>query len=263
MLSYTCAKQELRDSVKDIRLMCPAGRSGGRHWESQTVQTKLEMGAKGCTVNKPDETIRVLLADDHPVTRAGIRATLDEAPDVKVVGEARDGVAAKRMVTELGPDILLLDLVMPGLRASEIEAWVRANCPETVTLVLTAHDRDAYLSEMIEAGVAGFLDKGEKCQGLVDAIRHAARGEVLITKEQLARANRWRREVGDRWESLTARERETLELVAKGFSNKQIAKVLGVTNRTVEKHMSNVLDKLSLSSRTEAALWAARNIVDL
>jgi DNA-binding NarL/FixJ family response regulator len=141
-------------------------------------------------------TTRVLIADDHPVTRAGIRAILEGAPDIEVVAEAQDGLEAQRLVAELCPRILLLDLVMPGPRPREIEAWVRAHYPETITLVLTAHDRDVFLAEAIEGGVAGFLTKEEAPHRLVKAIRRAARGETLISGEQLARARHWRREVG-------------------------------------------------------------------
>ena len=201
------------------------------------------------------DEIRVLLADDHPVTRAGMRAILEDAPDMQIVGEAKDGIEAERMVADLCPDILLLDLVMPGPRPSEIEAWVRTHYPETITLVLTAHDRDAFLADMVEAGAVGFVTKEEAPDRLVEAIRRAARGEVLFDSEQLTRARRWREEVGERWESLTEREQEVLALVAQGKSNGEIAERLCVTEKTVEKHVSNVLGKLELSSRTEAAMW--------
>ncbi|MFQ6100540.1 MAG: response regulator [Anaerolineae bacterium] len=202
-----------------------------------------------------NKAIRILIADDHPVTRAGIRAVLEEAPDIEVVGEAKDGVEAKQMVAELRPDILLLDLVMPGLRPFEVEKWVRTNYSETVTLVLTAHDRDRYLAEMIEAGTTGFLTKEEAPQRLVEAIRRAARGEILFSKEQLVRARRWHREVGKRWESLTGREREVCLLIADGHSNKQIAETLAISERTVETHVGNLLGKLAIASRAEAATW--------
>jgi DNA-binding NarL/FixJ family response regulator len=107
--------------------------------------------------------IQVVLADDYPPTRQGVRAVLEEAPDVEVVAEAKDGVEAKEPVAELRPDILLLDLVMPGPKPVDIERWVRDNYPETETLILTTHDRDAFLAEMEEAGAEGFLTKGYTC----------------------------------------------------------------------------------------------------
>jgi DNA-binding NarL/FixJ family response regulator len=130
-------------------------------------------------VSEPGKTVRVLIADEHPVTRVGIRSVLEEAPDVDVVAEANSGVGAKQMVAELRPDILLLDLAMPGLRPFEVGQWLRTKYPETVTLVLTAHDRDCYLAKMIEAGVAGLLTKEETPQRLVEAIRRAARERFL------------------------------------------------------------------------------------
>jgi len=203
--------------------------------------------------------IRLLIADDHPVTRKGICAILEEASDIKVVGEAKDGVEAKQMAAELRPNILLLDLVMPGLRPFEIEKWIRTNYPETITLILTAHDRDCYLAEAIKAGAAGFLTKEEAPQQLIEAIRRTARGDALITGGQLARLHSWREEVGERWESLTERERQVLTLVVKGQDTKQIAKTLTIEASTVETHIGNILTKLDVASRAEVVAWAWRH----
>jgi len=202
--------------------------------------------------------IRVLLADDHPAMRAGLRAILEKAPDIEIVAEAEDGLEAQRLVAELRPDVLLLDLVMPGPRPCEIEKWVRIHYPETATLVLTAHDRDGYLAEMIEAGAVGFLTKNEDGERLVEAIRRAARGEVLITGGQLARAGRWQEEVGQKRESLTARERVVLRLLAQGKTDREIAKALCIRLKTVGNHVGRILDKLGVACRTEAALWVVR-----
>jgi two-component system, NarL family, response regulator LiaR len=207
-------------------------------------------------------TIRVLLADDHQVTREGIRAILEEAPDIEVVGEAKDGVEAQQLVAELCPDVLLLDLVMPGLQPYKVEKWVRINYPETITLVLTAHDRDYYLAKMIEAGVAGFLVKEETRSRIVEAIRCAVRREPLITGEQLVRARRWREEVGERWDNLSEREREVLRLLADGLNNEAIVEALGVTRRTVETHVTSILDKLGVESRLQAVVWLHDHLPD-
>lgn len=200
--------------------------------------------------------IRVLLADDHPLACAGVRAALEKATDFEVVGEAHDGAEIQRLTAELRPDVVLLDLVMPGLRPAEFVRWARANCPATEVLPLTAHDRDCYLAEMLEAGAAGFLTKSEALDRLVEKIRCAARGEIHFSTEQQERARRWREEVGERWESLTAREQEVLLLLAKGLENRAIAAMLGVTMKAVEHHVTNILCKLGLDSRLKAAVWA-------
>lgn len=207
-----------------------------------------------------DRIIRVLLADDHPTTRAGIRAILEEAAGIEVVGEAEDGAQVQQLVAELEPAVLLLDLVMPGPRPSEIEAWVRAHHPETVTLVLTAHDRDYYLSSMIEAGVAGFLTKEEPAERLVEAIRRACCGEILITEGQWTRAEHWHKEVHQRWETLTKRERQVLQLLVQGLDNATMAHILCVTEKTVAYHVANILDKLGVTSRLEAVVWVRTHL---
>jgi DNA-binding NarL/FixJ family response regulator len=199
--------------------------------------------------------IRVLLADDQPVARAGIRAALEKAPDITVVGEAADGAAVQRLTAELRPDVVLLDLVMPGLRPVEFVRWARANCPATEVLPLTAHDRDCYLAEMLEAGAAGFLTKSGALDRLTERIRCVARGEILFDEAQQKRVNRWREEVGGRWESLTKRERQVLLALARGLDNAAVAAALCVTTKAVEHHVTNVLCKLGLASRLEAAVW--------
>lgn len=200
----------------------------------------------------PRKRITVLIADDHEMTRKGIRDFLEQAPDMQIVGEAQDGDEIKRLIAELHPQLLLLDYIMPKLSPSELERWVRENHPETITLVLTAHDRDAYLVGMIEAGAVGYLDKKLKAGELIASIRRAVRGEILFTKEQFERANRWREDVTTKWESLSDREREVLQLLTEGHENKAIAESLNITINTVEKHLANIYDKLGVTSRTEA-----------
>jgi len=202
-----------------------------------------------------DQSITVLIADDHEVTRQGIRYFLDQTPDIDVVGEAQDGDEIKQLVADLRPQILLLDLIMPNLSPSELEKWVRTDYPETITLVLTAHDRDAYLSSMIKAGVAGYLDKRLRAGQLISAIRRAAHGEFIIDRNQLERARRWREDVSRKWESLSPREREVLQLLTEGTKNKRIADSLGITVKTVQKHLENIYQKLGVTSRAEAIHW--------
>ena len=199
--------------------------------------------------------ITLVLADDHAVARAGVRAILSLASDIQIVGEAENGDEVQELVAKSRPRILLLDLKMPGMRPAEIEKWVRTHYPETVTLVLTAHDRDSYLTKMIDAGAAGLIDKSESGERLLGAIRRAASGEILFDRGQLDRARNWRQGAGKQWESLTNREREILLLLVKGFDNAHIANVLTVTSKTVAYHVTNILEKLEVSSRQEAVAW--------
>ncbi len=199
--------------------------------------------------------ITVVIADDHEVMRMGLRTLLQAAPDIELVGEAADGDAAQRLIAQLRPRVAVLDLVMPGASPADITLWAAQSHPETAVLVLTAHDRDYYLSQMLDAGAAGYLDKNERGEALLDAIRRAACGQVLYTPEQRQRARDWRENVQTVWESLTMREREVLRLMGEGLSNRDIGERLGIAEKTVGKHVSAVLDKLGLNSRTEAALW--------
>ena len=178
------------------------------------------------------------------------------------MGEAGDGTEVQRLTGDLRPQVLVLDLRMPGPRPAETVAWVRAHCPETAVLVLTAHDVDGYLAAMVEAGVAGFVVKEEAPETVVEAVRRASRGEVFFSGEQRARARCWREEVGARWESLTEREREVLRLLAEGLDNAAIAEALCVTVRTVECHVTSILSKLEVASRLEAAVWVHDHLPD-
>jgi two-component system, NarL family, response regulator LiaR len=207
-------------------------------------------------------TITLVLADDHAVARAGIRAILGTAPDIEIVGEAENGAEVQELVAKLRPHMLLLDLKMPGPPAAEIEKWVRTNYPDTVTLVLTAHDRDSYLTRMIDAGAAGLLDKSESGERLIGAIRRAAKGEFLFDSGQLDRARHWRLAAGEKWESLTNREREILRLLVQGFDNAHIANMLTITSKTVAYHVTNILEKLEVSSRQEAVAWVHKYLPD-
>lgn len=127
-----------------------------------------------------EKKISVLIVDDHPPLWAGVRVMLEKTPDIYVVGEAESGEDAEKLLDELRPNIILLDLKMPNFSPSAFEKWARENYPETITLVLTAHDRDAYLASMMEAGAVGYLDKEARAEQLIEAIRRAASGESLF-----------------------------------------------------------------------------------
>lgn len=208
------------------------------------------------------KSISLLLTDDDPITRAGIRALLSKADDIQIVGEAKNGSEAQRMVGKLHPKILLLDLKMPGLSPAKLEKWVRKTHPETVTLVLTAHDRDAYLASMMDAGAAGYMSKDASAGGLLAAIRRAAGGEILFDVDQFMRARRWRTAVSEKWILLTGREREVLKLMADGMDNKEIAVKLNVSSKTIAFHVTNILEKLEVDSRQKAIAWLHAHISD-
>lgn len=204
--------------------------------------------------------IRILLADDHPVTRTGIRKILETADDMEVIGEVGSGFEVQEWVGRLLPDVLLLDLQMPGPRPSELERWVREHYPQVVTLVLTAHSRDSYLAAMIDAGAAGFLSKQDSAQALIASIRRAISGELLFSEEQYKRATLWRRQAGEKWDSLSERQQSVIRLLAQGKQNGQIAEALGVTPKTVAYHLTEIMKRLEVGSRTEVLAWVLQHV---
>ncbi len=206
--------------------------------------------------------ISVLIVDDHPPLRAGVRAMLESTPDLYVVGEAGNGNEARKYLEERQPNVVLLDLRIPRFSPVTFARWVRENYPGIVTLVLTAHDRDAYLARMIESGTAGYLNKKIKAEQLIKAIRRAASGENLYSRQQQERARRWHAEVEKKWRSLSEREKQVLRLLASGASNKEISSKLHITLKTVDKHLERIYQKLEASSRAKAVLWGIKHTGD-
>ncbi|HQE92387.1 MAG TPA: response regulator transcription factor [Anaerolineae bacterium] len=197
--------------------------------------------------------IRVLLADDHPALRMGLRVLLDRAPDIEVVGEADDGEAALALIERLKPDVAVLDCQLPKIEGATVaQEVVRRGWPVRI-VALSAYDDDRYLAGMLAASAVGYLLKNEAPGQIVAAVQAAMRGETLWTSEQIARVERWRGEVARVRDSLTEREHEVLRLVAEGLSNKEIAQALTITVRTTDFHVSNILRKLGVISRVEAA----------
>lgn len=204
--------------------------------------------------------ITVILADDHPALRVGLRVLLDREPDIAVVGEADDGDAAMALLEALAPDVAVLDCQLPGHDGVAVAAAARAQGAPVRVVALSAYDDDCYLAGMAAVGAVGYLLKNEAPGRIVAAVRAAMCGESLWTAEQLARVRRWQAEVAALRESLTEREREVLHLVAAGLSNKEIAQALAISVRTTDFHVSNILRKLQLISRVEAAVWAKEHL---
>lgn len=202
-------------------------------------------------------TIPVLLVDDHTVVRQGLRMVMSLEDDLEVVGEAANGREAVEAVAELSPQVVLMDLLMPVMNGVEATRAVKAQHPEVEVVALTSVLEDRMVIDAVEAGAAGYLLKETGPDALFEAIRAAARGEVRLDPRAQKRLVREVRTPTMR-ESLTGRETDTLRLIAKGMANKRIAAELGVSEGTVKTHVSNVLSKLGLQSRTQAALFALK-----
>jgi two-component system, NarL family, response regulator NreC len=204
--------------------------------------------------------IRILLADDHPIVRSGLRALVDTQRDMEVVGEAADGAEAVEQAERLRPDVLLLDLSMPRLGGLAAIRFVAAKAPGTKVLVLTMHDEPAYLRQALAAGSAGYLAKMAVDIELVAAIRAVCRGETYVhsslTSALVPSSGSRPPAAGDRLEILSAREQEVLHLLARGYTNQQAADSLAVSVKTIETHRARLFDKLGLRTRAELVQYA-------
>jgi two-component system, NarL family, response regulator LiaR len=201
--------------------------------------------------------IRVLLTDDHGVVRQGLRMFLSLDPDIQVVGEAENGQQALAMARELKPDVVLMDLLMPVMDGIEATKAIRTEIPEVEVLALTSVLEDASVTGAVRAGAIGYLLKDTDAEELREAIKAAAEGRVHLAPEAAARLIREVR-APESPEELTERETEVLKLLARGRANKQIAASLFVSEKTVKAHVSSILMKLGVQSRTQAALHAVR-----
>lgn len=206
-----------------------------------------------------NEIIRVLLADDHAVVRAGIRQFLEQASDITVIAEADDGEMARQYITQHKPDVAVLDIQMPKATGIEITRWVRAHHREVGVLILTAYDDDPYIMAVLQAGANGYVLKTAAPTGIVQAVRDVHEGksalDPAITKKLMAHIA-GRTPTPQVHESLTERELEVLALAGKGYTNKAIGVQLGISDRTVQGHLAKTYTKLDANSRTEAVMKA-------
>jgi DNA-binding NarL/FixJ family response regulator len=201
--------------------------------------------------------IRVLLADDHSVVRQGLRMFLSLDPDLEIVGEAANGAEAVQMAHALQPEVVLMDLLMPVMDGITAIGHLRRELPDIEIVALTSVLEDTAVMGAIRAGAIGYLLKDTEADELRKAIKAAAAGQVQLSPKVAARLMR-EVQVPDSPESLTERETEVLRLLAKGCSNKDVALALSIGEKTVKTHVSNILSKLGVPSRTQAALYAVR-----
>jgi NarL family two-component system response regulator LiaR len=208
------------------------------------------------------ETISIIIVDDHAVVREGVRAFLETQPDLLVLGDAGSGEEALRLVAEAAPDVVLMDLVMPGMDGVETTRRVKRISPRTQIIVLTSYHQDEHIFPAIRAGALSYLLKDLDSHELASAIRKAARGEATLHPRVAARVvqelqGATRAEV-NAFTELSERELEVLRLIADGVSNSDIAAQLVISEKTVKSHVSNILSKLHVLDRTQAAVYAWR-----
>ncbi|MFN0148581.1 MAG: response regulator [Dehalococcoidia bacterium] len=202
-------------------------------------------------------TIRLLIADDHAVVRQGLRMFLALDPEFEVVGEARDGAEALKLSRDLSPDVVLMDLLMPVMDGITAIGHIRRELPDVEVIALTSVLEDASVVGAVKAGAIGYLLKNTESDDLCRAIKAAAAGQVQLSPEAAARLMREMR-TPENPEPLTERETDVLRLLARGAANKEIARELQIGEKTVKTHVSNILGKLGVQSRTQAALHAVR-----
>jgi DNA-binding NarL/FixJ family response regulator len=202
--------------------------------------------------------LRVLIADDHGIVRAGVKLLLDRQPDIEVVAEAEDGVEAVAKVIEHRPDVAVLDVSMPRMTGLQATHEIKQQAPGTQILILSMHDDERYLFEALRAGAAGYVLKRAADQDLVDAVRAAGRGEPFLTASAQQTLIRDFLERGDQPDELTPREQEVVKLIAEAHTNKEIAEILHLSEKTVESHRGRVLQKLGMRDRVELVRYAIR-----
>lgn len=209
-------------------------------------------------MGKTKARIKIILADDHHLVRAGIRQLLESEKDIQVLAETGDGEEAKALIQQHRPDVAVLDIQMPKASGIEVTRWVRAHLPEVGVLILTAYDDDPYVMAVLQAGANGYVLKTAKTNDLIQAVRDVHEGKSALDPSvtQKLMANIFKHREKTFVESLTDRELDVLRLAAKGFTNKAIGVQLHISDRTVQGHLAHIFAKLQATSRTEAVMRA-------
>lgn len=212
-----------------------------------------------------EEKIQVVLADDHAVLRAGLRALLNVEPDMEVVGEAANGQEAIERVAELAPDVIVMDLTMPGLSGLDAIAQIASQHLDTKVVVLTMHAEEQYIVQVIQCGAAGYVLKSAADTDLIDAIRQVVQGKTYlypdaahILVEHYRHQGEHRREEEDSLDLLSDREREVLTYTARGYSSREIGEMLFISDKTVETYRRRLMEKLDLHHRSDVVQYALR-----
>ena len=215
------------------------------------------------------EKIRIILVDDHAILRDGIRALLKNESDMAVIGEAEDGRTAVNLTRQLLPDVVLMDIAMPLLNGLEATRQISHDCPQVKVLILSMYDNEEYIRNSLANGAMGYILKDASAAELLDAIRAVHRGETIlspaVTRLVVENYLRWGElKKENDTDGLSPREREVLQLIAEGYSNKQIAEILCISIKTVQAHRMNLMSKLGLHDRADLIKYAIqRKIIDI
>jgi two-component system response regulator NreC len=215
-------------------------------------------------------TIKIVLVDDHEIVRAGLRMLLGSHTDIEIIGEAENGQQALQLCQKNPPDVVIMDITMPGLSGLEVTRQIKQQCPNTAVLALTIHEGEQYFFEMLNAGASGYVPKRAAPTDLVAAIRAVYAGEVYL-HPSVAKTlvNDYLQRVTMGWErasydGLTDREQQVLKMIAEGMMNKEIAEKLSISVRTVERHRENIMAKLNLHTRAELVRYAVdKGLIDI
>lgn len=211
------------------------------------------------------DKIRVVIVDDHPLVREGLRKVLDLDDELLVLDEAGDGQGAINLARDLRPDIILMDINMPGTNGIEATKVIKREMPFMGIIALTIHEEEEYIMELVRAGVSGYVLKDISPKKLIEAIKTVAKGDSVIdpsvTSKVLGEISRMgrRRRTKEEWETLTEREMDVLKLMTEGCSNKEIARNLQISEKTVKNHITNIFRKLQVDDRTQAVLFAIKH----